>query len=147
MTAREIIQKKRDGKNLSENEISFIVQDYLKGEIADYQMSALLMAIYFQRMSFDEIVALTRIMRDTGEVLAWPHLPGAKVDKHSTGGVGDKVSLILAPLVAAAGIYVPMFSGRSLGHGGTLDKLNPSGFKHDCRFLVSKNRLKKLAHV
>jgi pyrimidine-nucleoside phosphorylase len=124
MTAREIIQKKRDGKTLTENEINFFIHAYLKGEIADYQMSALLMAVYFQSMSFEETVALTRIMRDSGEVVNWSHLPGAKVDKHSTGGVGDKVSLILAPLVAAAGVYVPMISGRSLGHtGGTLDKL------------------------
>lgn len=124
MTAREIIQKKRDGKTLTESEINFFIHAYLKGEIADYQMSALLMAIYFQSMSFDETVALTRIMRDSGEVVDWSHLPGAKVDKHSTGGVGDKISLILAPLVAAAGVYVPMISGRSLGHtGGTLDKL------------------------
>ncbi len=124
MTAREIIQKKRDGKTLTESEINFFIHAYLNGEIADYQMSALLMAIYFQSMSFEETVALTRIMRDSGEVVNWSHLPGAKVDKHSTGGVGDKISLILAPLVAAAGVYVPMISGRSLDHtGGTLDKL------------------------
>lgn len=124
MTAREIIQKKRDGKTLTESEINFFIHAYLSDKIADYQMSALLMAIYFQSMSFDETVTLTRIMRDSGEVVDWSHLPGAKVDKHSTGGVGDKVSLILAPLVAAAGVYVPMISGRSLGHtGGTLDKL------------------------
>jgi pyrimidine-nucleoside phosphorylase len=124
MTAREIIQKKRDGKTLTASEIGFFIHAYLRGEIADYQMSALLMAVYFQSMSFEETVALTRIMRDSGEVVDWSHLPGVKVDKHSTGGVGDKVSLILAPLVAAAGVYVPMISGRSLGHtGGTLDKL------------------------
>jgi pyrimidine-nucleoside phosphorylase len=131
MTAREIIQKKRDGQPLNENEISFFIRSYLDGEIPDYQMSALLMAIYFQSMSFDETVALTRVMRDSGETINFSHLPGIKVDKHSTGGVGDKVSLILAPLVAAAGVYVPMISGRSLGHtGGTLDKLESiPGFK------------------
>jgi pyrimidine-nucleoside phosphorylase len=131
MTAREIIIKKRDGKNLTESEINFFIHTYLMGEIADYQMSALLMAIYFQGMSFDETVTLTRIMRDSGETVDFSPLPGGKVDKHSTGGVGDKVSLILAPLVAAAGVYVPMVSGRGLGHtGGTLDKLESiPGFK------------------
>jgi len=131
MTAREIILKKRDGKSLTESESNFFIHAYLRGEIADYQMSALLMAIYFQGMSFDETVTLTRIMRDSGEVVDFSHLPGLKVDKHSAGGVGDKVSLILAPLVAAAGVYVPMISGRSLGHtGGTLDKLESiPGFK------------------
>jgi pyrimidine-nucleoside phosphorylase len=131
MTARDIIQKKRNGKALAENEIEFFVHAYLDGKIADYQMSALLMAIFFQGMSFDETVTLTRIMRDSGEVVDFSHLPGIKADKHSTGGVGDKVSLILAPLVAAAGVYVPMISGRSLGHtGGTLDKLESiPGFK------------------
>lgn len=131
MTAREIILKKRDGKNLTESEIDFFIHAYLRDEVADYQMSALLMAIYFQGMSFDETVTLTRIMRDSGEVVDFSHLPGIKVDKHSTGGVGDKVSLILAPLVAAAGVPVPMISGRGLGHtGGTLDKLESiPGFK------------------
>jgi len=131
MTAREIIIKKRDGKNLTESEINFFIHAYLRGEIADYQMSALLMAVYFQGMSFDETVTLTRIMRDSGEVVDFSHLSGIKVDKHSTGGVGDKVSLILAPLVAAAGVSVPMISGRGLGHtGGTLDKLESiPGFK------------------
>jgi len=131
MTAREIILKKRDGKNLTANEVNFFIHAYLCGEIADYQMSALLMAVYFQGMSFDETVTLTRIMRDSGEVVDFSNLPGVKVDKHSTGGVGDKVSLILAPLVAAAGVYVPMISGRGLGHtGGTLDKLESiPGFK------------------
>ncbi len=129
--AREIILKKRDGKNLTSDEINFFIHAYLRGEIADYQMSALLMAVYFQGMSFEETVTLTRIMRDSGEVVDFSRLPGTKVDKHSTGGVGDKVSLILAPLVAAAGVYVPMISGRGLGHtGGTLDKLESiPGFK------------------
>jgi pyrimidine-nucleoside phosphorylase len=141
MTARDLIQKKRDGQTLTEGEISYFIRGYLDGAIPDYQMSALLMAIYFQGMSFDETVTLTRIMRDSGEVIDLSHLSGAKVDKHSTGGVGDKVSLILAPLVAAAGVYVPMISGRSLGHtGGTLDKLESiPGFKTQ----LSLDRFKK----
>jgi pyrimidine-nucleoside phosphorylase len=131
MTAQDIIQKKRDGKELAESEITYFLRGHLESEIPDYQMAALLMAIYFQSMSFEETVALTRVMRDSGQVIDFSRLPGAKVDKHSTGGVGDKVSLILAPLVAAAGVYVPMISGRSLGHtGGTLDKLESiPGFK------------------
>ena len=146
MTAREIIQKKRDGKTLTESEIDFFIHAYLKGEIADYQMSALLMAIYFQGMSFDETVALTRIMRDSGEVVDFSHLPGVKVDKHSTGGVGDKVSLILAPLVAAAGVYVPMISGRALGHtGGTLDKLESiPGFQTNLPLDRFKKQVEKI---
>jgi len=141
MTAREIILKKRNGQSLTASEINFFIHAYLRGEIADYQMSALLMAIYFQSLSFDETVALTRIMRDSGKVVDFSHLPGGKVDKHSTGGVGDKVSLILAPLIAAAGVYVPMISGRGLGHtGGTLDKLESiPGFKT----LLPLSRFKK----
>ncbi len=124
MTFLDLLQKKRDGQALAGAEIEFIISDYLKDRIPDYQMSALLMAIYFQGMNDNETVTLTRLMRDSGVVMDFSHLDGPKVDKHSTGGVGDKVSLILAPLMAAAGIYVPMISGRGLGHtGGTLDKL------------------------
>jgi pyrimidine-nucleoside phosphorylase len=140
MTARDIVQKKRDGHALTESEIIFFMRSYLDGEIPDYQMAALLMAIYFQRMSFDETVTLTRVMRDSGRVIDFSCLSGTKVDKHSTGGVGDKISLILAPLVAAAGVYVPMISGRGLGHtGGTLDKLESiPGFK--TRFSLERFR-------
>ncbi len=124
MTPLDLLHKKRDGLALSEAEIEFIITSYLDERMPDYQMSALLMAIYFQGMNDSETVALTRLMRDSGVVMDFSHLPGPKVDKHSTGGVGDKVSLILAPLMAAAGVYVPMISGRGLGHtGGTLDKL------------------------
>jgi pyrimidine-nucleoside phosphorylase len=122
--AVDVIQTKRDGGELSEEEISFFVHGYAAGEIPDYQASALAMAVFFKGMSAREILALTEAMMGTGEVLDLSDLPGPKADKHSTGGVGDKTSLILAPLAAACGIYVPMISGRGLGHtGGTLDKL------------------------
>lgn len=124
MTAVEIITRKRDGSELSEAEIEFIVSGYTRGDIPDYQMSAFLMAIYFQGMAEDETVTLVRMMRDSGVTLDLSNISGPKVDKHSTGGVGDKVSLVLAPLVAACGVVNPMISGRSLAHtGGTLDKL------------------------
>lgn len=124
MLAREIIKKKRNNLELTLEEIQFFILSYTRGEIPDYQMSALLMAIYFNGMSKSESVALTKTMLHSGITVDTASIPGFKVDKHSTGGVGDKTSLILGPLVAAAGVYVPMISGRGLGHtGGTLDKL------------------------
>lgn len=124
MRTVELIQKKRSGGILASSELAFLVNGYVDGQIPDYQMSALLMAIFFKGMSPDETVALTRIMIESGATLPTERVPGVKVDKHSTGGVGDKTSLILAPIVAAAGQKVPMMSGRGLGHtGGTLDKL------------------------
>jgi len=120
----EIIKKKRNKQELSHAEISFFINAYVRGEIPDYQMSALLMAIYLNGMNHEETLALTDIMLRSGVVLDFSHLPQFKVDKHSTGGVGDKTSLILGPIVASCGIAVPMISGRGLGHtGGTLDKL------------------------
>jgi pyrimidine-nucleoside phosphorylase len=122
--AVDLIQRKRDGQELSGDEIEFFVRGYARGEIPDYQASALAMAVVFRGMSPSETAALTESMMRSGQVLDLSHLPPPKADKHSTGGVGDKTSLVLAPLVAACGVVVPMISGRGLGHtGGTLDKL------------------------
>ncbi len=124
MRVVDLIRRKRDGHELSREEISAIIAGYTKGDIPDYQIASLLMAIVWRRLSGAELAALTEGMLHSGDVLSFPELPAVKVDKHSTGGVGDKTSLILAPIVASAGLYVPMISGRGLGHtGGTLDKL------------------------
>ena len=124
MRAVDLIRKKRDSQEHSSEEINFLISGYTRGEIPDYQMSAWLMATWIRGLSRAEIASLTEAMLRSGEVITFPELPGKKVDKHSTGGVGDKTSLILAPIVAAGGLYVPMISGRGLGHtGGTLDKL------------------------
>jgi thymidine phosphorylase len=122
--AEEVILKKRDGLQLSVEEISVFVQGISLGIVSDAQIAAFAMATWFNGMSRDEQMALTLAMRDSGKVLAWENLDGPVLDKHSTGGVGDMVSLLLGPIVAACGAYVPMISGRGLGHtGGTLDKL------------------------
>ena len=124
MRPQDIIRKKRDGGELSQDEIEFFVTGVTSGTIADYQSTALLMAIFLKGMTDTEQAALTEAMLRSGEILDFSDIPKPKADKHSTGGVGDKTSLLIAPFAAAAGICVPMISGRGLGHtGGTLDKL------------------------
>lgn len=133
MRTVDLIQRKRDGEELQPDEISYLVDGYTRGEIPDYQMSAFLMAVFFSGMTDREVSRLTECMIASGEILDLSSIPGVKVDKHSTGGVGDKTSLIVAPLAAAAGVIVPMVSGRALGHtGGTVDKLESiPGFRTD----------------
>ena len=124
MTVVELIERKRDGGALSPGEWRTLMAQYAAGEVPDYQIAALAMAVYFRGMDSVETEALMTAMLDSGRRLDLDHLTVPRVDKHSTGGVGDKVSIVLAPLVAACGVAVPMMSGRGLGHtGGTLDKL------------------------
>src|SRR3954453_6007139 len=133
MRTVDLIQRKRGGEELSPEEIEFLVNGYTDGEIPDYQMSSFLMAVYFKGMTDREVSRLTECMLHSGDTVDLSGVPGVKVDKHSTGGVGDKTSFIVAPLAAAAGVVVPMMSGRALGHtGGTLDKLESiPGFRTD----------------
>jgi pyrimidine-nucleoside phosphorylase len=142
MQVYELIRKKRDGFTLNQEEIEFFVKGYANDQIPDYQAAAMAMAIYFKGLNDDELMAWTKAMLYSGEIIDLSDLPEYKVDKHSTGGVGDKPSLILAPIVAAANVLVPMISGRGLGHtGGTLDKLESiPGFKVQ----LSKDRFREV---
>ena len=125
MLPQELIRKKRDKKELTAEEISFFIKGVTDKSIADCQTAALTMAIYLNGFSKNETTALTMSMRDSGDVLKWDDIDGPIVDKHSSGGVGDKISLMLAPMLASCGAFVPMISGRGLGHtGGTLDKFD-----------------------
>src|SRR3954451_14255125 len=133
MRTVDLIHRKRDGEELSPEELQFLVDGYTRGEIPEYQISAFLMAVFFSGMSDREVSAVTESMVNSGSTVDLSSIPGVKVDKHSTGGVGDKTSLIASPIAAAAGVVVPMISGRALGHtGGTLDKLESiPGFRTD----------------
>ena len=146
MRTVDLIRRKRDGEELSPEEISFLINGYTAGQIPDYQMSPFLMATFFTGMTDREVDTLTEVMIRSGEVVDLTLIPGLKVDKHSTGGVGDKTSLISAPIAAAAGVVVPMISGRGLGHtGGTLDKLESiPGFRTDLTIDEFRSQLSKL---
>ncbi len=149
MNTVELIKKKRDGKTLTGDEISFLVENYTRKKIPDYQFSAFLMAAFLNGLNKRETSALTNSMLYSGKVLDLSDIAGTKIDKHSTGGVGDKTSLIIAPIVAAAGVNVPMISGRGLGHtGGTLDKLEAiPGFNVNLSLRDYKRNLKKIGAV
>ena len=149
MNPVELIRKKRNGEILTRDEITLLINGYTKNKIPDYQFSALLMAIFLKGMTAEETAELTEAMLYSGKVINLDSIKGIKVDKHSTGGVGDKTSLILAPIAAAAGVNVPMISGRGLGHtGGTLDKLESiPGFRTDLSLTEYKKVLKKCGAV
>jgi len=146
MRTVDLIQRKRDGEELAPEEIKYLIVGYTNGNIPDYQMSAFLMAVYFSGMTDREVGRLTECMLRSGDTVDLSGVPGLKVDKHSTGGVGDKTSFIVAPLAAAAGVIVPMMSGRALGHtGGTLDKLESiPGFRTDLSTDEFKKQLGEL---
>ena len=144
MRAVDIIQKKRDNEKLSDKEIEFLLSGYLAGDIPDYQMSAFLMAVYFNDMSQEELLKFTMLMRDSGDVIKFDEINRFLVDKHSTGGVGDKVTVVLSPILSALGMGNVKLSGKGLGHtGGTIDKFESiKGF----RFSTTKDELVKIAN-
>ena len=146
MIVSRLIERKRDGGRIAPDEWHGIAHGYAEGDIPDYQMAALLMAIYMRGLDSEETLALTDAMIDSGRTLDLSSLPAPRIDKHSTGGVGDKVSLVLAPLVASIGIAVPMMSGRGLGHtGGTLDKLESiPGFRTTLTLAEAREQIEKL---
>ncbi len=149
MRPQDVIRKKRDGEQLSREEIQFFIEGVTRGQIADYQVSALLMAIYLNGMNQDEQQALTEAMLNSGIILDLSDIAKPKADKHSTGGVGDKTSLLIAPLVAACDVCVPMISGRGLGHtGGTLDKLESiPGFRVNLSIPEFRRVLERVGYV
>src|SRR3954468_20991129 len=146
MIVPRLIERKRDGGRLEPSEIRELVLEYARGRVPDYQMSALLMAIYFRGLDRGEMRALMEAMLESGNRLELSGLPVARVDKHSTGGVGDKTSLILAPLIASLGVAVPMMSGRGLGHtGGTLDKLESiPGFRTSLSLIEAERQIARI---
>src|SRR4029453_1051870 len=149
LTPQDVIRKKRDGEELSPEEINFFIQGVTHDSIADYQVSALLMAIYLKGMNAAEQQALTEAMLNSCSKLNFSSIPKPKADKHSTGGVGDKTSLLIAPMVAACGVCVPMISGRGLGHtGGTLDKLESiPGYRVNLSATEFENTLKTVGYA
>lgn len=149
MNPVEIIRKKREGLVLTRDEIKYMINGFTKNNIPDYQFSAFLMTVFFNGMTKEETSILTDLMLHSGRVIDLEHINGFKIDKHSTGGVGDKTSLILAPIAAASGVKVPMISGRGLGHtGGTLDKLESiPGFRTDLNLSKYKSVLRKTGAV
>ena len=149
MNPTEIIRTKRNGGTLTREEMHFLIDGYVRGQIPDYQMAAFLMAVYFRKMNTEGTAAFTDLMLHSGIIVDLSSIPGVKVDKHSTGGVGDKVSLILAPMVAACGVPVPMISGRGLGHtGGTLDKLESvPGFRTNLSLQEYKSVIREIGLV
>ena len=143
MRVVDLIEKKREKEELTKEEIHFLLSEYLRGNVPDYQMSAFLMAVYFNDMTKAELLEFTTLMRDSGEIIKFEKINKFLVDKHSTGGVGDKVTVVLAPILAALGLASTKLSGKGLGHtGGTIDKFEAiKGFK----FSSSKEEVEKIA--